>query len=176
MSTRTNIHFNHGKTVCANIYRHSDGYPGKVVDGREAEYGVLPDLLKFFGELLENVPDGRFGHAEYLAAKFLVWQAKEYAVNHAYDAKSGEWTETPKHHLDFLSVGVCMEDHGDIEFVYELDCDDLDAKGCPAVRWKPYGGRFRKVYLHGAPKAKSKKSGPRTIAGRNGATITVTEV
>lgn len=173
MSTRCNIHFNHGKEVHANIYRHSDGYPGNVKDGAEAEYGVLSDLLKFFDVLLAHVPDNRMRQAEYLAAKFLVWQAGEYAVSHCYDEATKEWTTSPKHPLDFLSVAPCTEDHGDIEFVYELDSDDLDAKGCPAVRWKPYGGRFRKVYLHGKPEA---KSGPRTEEGRNGATILVSEI
>lgn len=150
MSTRTNIHFNHGKSLCANIYRHSDGYPGKVVNGEEIEYGMLSDLLKFFRELKANVGDSRFGCAEYLAAKFLVWQAKEYAVAHGYN--DGEFTQTPSHYLDFLSVSPCIEDHGDIEFIYEVDCDKHDAEGFPVVRWKPCRGRFKTVKL-GTPVA-----------------------
>lgn len=160
MSTRCNIHFNHGNAVHANIYRHSDGYPGKVVDGKEAECGVLPDLLEFFDLLLAEVPDNRMCDAEYLAAKFLVWEADHRALMQTYGrGDDGKWDydESRKHPLVFLGVSPCMEDHEDIEYVYELDCDDLDARGCPAVRWKPVGGRsrkmggrFRKVYLHGA--------------------------
>lgn len=151
MSTRTNIHFNHGKRIAANIYRHSDGYPGKVQDGKEIEYGILSDLLKFFRELKAEVPDNRLGCAQYLAAKFLVWQAKQYAVDHNYVTETREWTQTPKHYLDFLSVAPAMQDHGDIEFIYEVDCDQRDAEGFPAIRWKPVGGRFRTVYLCGKP-------------------------
>lgn len=165
MGTRCNIHFNHGKTVCANIYRHSDGYPGKVRKGEQTEYGILGDLLKFFRELKENVGDTRLGCAQYLSAKFLVWQAKEYAVNHDFDHETKEWSTSPKHYLDFLSVAPSMEDHGDIEYVYEVDCDKRDNEGFPAIRWKPctpFGGpdaqkgRWRTVYLCGKPsKAKA---------------------
>ena len=152
MSTRTNIHFNHGKRIDANIYRHSDGYPGKVVNGESEEYGVLADLLKFFRELKANVPDSRLNCAQYLAAKFLVWQAKVYAVNHGYNEDTGEFMTTPSHYLDFLSVAPAMQDHGDIEYVYEIDCDKRDAEGFPAIRWRPAGGsRFKTVYLCGKP-------------------------
>jgi hypothetical protein len=40
MGTRTNIHFNYGTEIASNIYRHYDGYPGKVEDGKEVEYGA----------------------------------------------------------------------------------------------------------------------------------------
>lgn len=169
MSTRCNIHFNHGERLCANIYRHSDGYPGKVSRGKEAEYGVLSDILKFYDLLLAEVPDNRLRDAEYLAAKFLVWQADECAMHETYgpltEDRAGEWgyDASKKHPLRFLGVSPCIEDHGDIEFLYELDCDDLDAKGCPAVRWKPYGGRFRKVYLHGKPRTKAGARGQITV-------------
>jgi hypothetical protein len=150
MGTRCNIHFNDGETVCANIYRHYDGYPGKVVDGKEVEGGVLPDLLTFFTELLENVRDHRFTDPTYLAAKFLVWQAKQNA--RVYNVETGEYADAP-HYLEFLSVGITLHDAGDGEFIYELDCEDRDAKGCPSIRWKSTHGsaRFRTVFLHGKP-------------------------
>ena len=136
--------------MVSNIYRHSDGYPGK-----EVEYGVLSDILEFYDTLLAEVPDNRLrGDGEYLAAKFLVWQADKNALYDTYGKdETGKWDydESRKHRLRFLGVSPCIEDHGDIEFIYELDADDLDAKGCPVVRWKPCGGRFRKVYLHGKP-------------------------
>lgn len=158
MSTRTNIHFNHGKRVDANIYRHSDGYPGKVKGGEASEYGVLADLLDFFRELKANVPDNRLGCAEYLAAKFLVWQAKQYARTYkGFNEETKEFEYEPNHHLDFLSVAPCIEDHGDIEYVYEVDCDKRDREGFPAIRWKPVPWRgqettrWRTVYLCGKP-------------------------
>jgi len=155
MSTRCNIHFNHGTDICANIYRHSDGYPGKVKDGTEAEYGVLSDLLTFFNVLLAEVPDNRMGDAEYLAAKFLVWQSQQLTqygrVYQPHEGPVGEDGYGPAHPLQFLGVSPCLQDHGDIEYIYELDCSDRDAKGCPAVRWQPVGGKFRKVHLHGKP-------------------------
>lgn len=152
MGTRCNIHFNGGKTVAANIYRHYDGYPGKVVDGREAEYGVLSDLLKFFTELLENVADNRLTDPTYLAAKFVVWQAKQNARTYK-GMVDGEAEYEDNHYLDFLSLGICVADNDWSEYIYEVDCENLDAKGCPAIRVKAArkGARFRTVHLHGKP-------------------------
>lgn len=154
MATRCNIHFNQWGRTLANIYQHGDGYPGKVVEGKAVEGGVLADLLVFYNKLLAEVRDNRLDVAEDLAAKFLVWKADELAMHQTYgeneDGTRG-FNEDRKHSLDFLGVAPCIEDHGDIEYVYELDCEDLDALGCPVVRWKPCGGRFRKVYLHGKP-------------------------
>ena len=154
MSTRCNIHFTHGKAVQANIYVHSDGYPGEVVNGEQVEYGVLSDLLDFFRLLKAEVPDNRIGCAEYLAAKFLVHKAKEmakygrlYLGNDHADADSEG--RGPEHHLQFLSVSPCIRDHGDIEYVYEVDSDKLDNEGFPTVRWKTAakGARFKTVKL-----------------------------
>ena len=113
MSTRTNIHFcNAPGDIVSNIYRHCDGYPS----------GVLPDLVEFF-EAVGRLNDTRFGDAEYLAAKFIVWQAAQYASQ-----------DSP---LDFLSVAPCVRDHGDIEYIYEIICDGgwRDEKP-PRVRWR----------------------------------------
>ena len=158
MSTRCNIHFNHGSSICANIYRHSDGYPGEVVNGEEVEYGVLSDLLTFFRKLVAEVPDSRLSHAEYLAAKFLVWQSQELTrYSRIYKPHKGPKDEEgygPSHYLQFLGVSPCLRDHGDIEYVYEVDCDKFDDEGLPMVRWKVAvpGARFKTVKL-GAPKA-----------------------
>jgi len=155
MGTRCNIHFNGGKVIGANIYRHYDGYPGKVVDGAEAEYGVLSDLLTFFKELAENVRDSRLTDPTYLAAKFVVWQAKKNA--RAFNYETGE--HEPAHYLDFLSLGICVADNDWSEFIYEVDSSKLDAKGFPAIRVKGAhkGARFRTVFLHGKP-AKAAKA------------------
>lgn len=125
MGTRTNIHFMDGERMVANIYRHYDGYPE----------GVLPDLQSFFKEVKDNLPDTRFTDAEYLAAKYVTWQAKKNATK--YNGETGKHSPAD-HFLDFLSLGVCIEDHGDIEFIYEVNSDGslFGDSGFPDVRWK----------------------------------------
>lgn len=116
MSTRCNIHFVGWGETQANIYRHSDGYP-------DGEHGVPACLQRFFQAVEEQTGgDTRFGDPEYLAAKFLVWQAGQYARD-------------PEKPLDFLSVSACIRDHGDIEFIYTVNCDEKDQKGRPKVDW-----------------------------------------
>ena len=100
MSTRACVHFCHDdKSTAAIIYRHSDGYPD----------GLGEDLKIFLKEVKDNVEDNRFGDPNYLAAKFVVWQAKQYASD--------------KHYLDFLSIGVMLRDAGDIEYRYKVICN-----------------------------------------------------
>lgn len=116
MSTRCNIHFVSAKggDVEANIYRHCDGYPD----------GVLPDLARFFAAVRAQTSDTRFDDPEYLAAKFIVWQADQRRNN-------------TKGLLDFISVAPCVVDHLDIEYVYEVACCCNSAE--PSVRWKRPG-------------------------------------
>ena len=65
MSTRCMINFCEGGKVCSKIYRH---YDGDI---------ACEDLEAFFDEVEAQCEgDTRFDHAEYLAAKFVVWQAK----------------------------------------------------------------------------------------------------
>lgn len=104
MSTRAMIHFHDGdnKKPAAIIYRHNDGYPE----------GLGKDLESFLAEVDANLKDKRFGDAEYLAAKWIVWDAKQQVD---YEGKT-------RHYLDFLSVGVSLKDHGDIEYRYHVWC------------------------------------------------------
>lgn len=108
MSTRCNIHFTYDgrDKVLANVYRHSDGYPD----------GVLPDLDKFFAAVEDQTEDTRFNDPTYLAAKYVVWQAGEYA--RYGDALAGG-RPAP---LAFLGVGVTTYDAGDGEYVYTVAC------------------------------------------------------
>jgi len=122
MSTRCNIHFHGWDRTLSNIYRHSDGYPE----------GVLPDLERFFTELAAATNDPRFDSAEQLAARYIVWQALELAVD--YDFSGEKMKKTPKAcKFDFLGVSPCLEDHGDIEYTYKVDCDNRDERGFPTV-------------------------------------------
>jgi hypothetical protein len=121
MSTRCNIHFADANgRVEANIYRHSDGYPE----------GVLPDLEEFFTAVEAQTSDTRYSDPSYLAAKFVVWQAGEYAKLAAYNFMTGEQGEVKP--LDFLSVGIMNTDAGDGEYVYTLTCKG-DQR--PEVTW-----------------------------------------
>ena len=113
MSTRCNIHFSDGDDIAANVYRHHDGYPE----------GVLPDMQRFFKLVESDSPhDTRFDDPEYLAAKFIVWQASENSRG-------------PR--LAFTGVSPCVADHGDIEHVYNVDCSHFDVDGHPSVTTTP---------------------------------------
>lgn len=113
MSTRACVHFMQNGGAEAKIYRHSDGYPE----------GLGQDLLGFLQELKDNVRDNRFNDAGYLAAK---WVVRDATFNRQY--ANGE-----PHDLNFLGVGVVAEDPGDIEYRYEVLCDDFDENGLPKI-------------------------------------------
>ena len=113
MSTRACVHFMQYGEAEARIYRHSDGYPE----------GLGQDLLEFLRELKDNVRDNRFNDAGYLAAK---WVVRDATMNRQY--ANGE-----AHDLNFLGVGVVAEDPGDIEYRYEVLCDDFDEDGLPKI-------------------------------------------
>ena len=121
MSTRCNIHFVDSYTdddnPPVNVYRHCDSYP-------DGEHGVPASFQRFF-QAVEDQCDGdtRYSDPCYLSAKFIVWQA-------------GEFARDPEKPLAFLSLGVSAEDHGDIAYVYTVDCSKLDAKGRPTVTWE----------------------------------------
>ncbi len=124
MSTRSTTHFKWAadEDSRAIVYRHPDGYPE----------GHGRFLAEFLDDLAENVPDPRFGDPSYLAAKLVVALAREFNVDYSFD--SGESARTPREHpLDFLSVGVMMEDPGDIEYRYEVICGHTDPTGRPLV-------------------------------------------
>ena len=104
MSTRGTVHFcdNNDKTR-AIVYRHSDCYPE----------GLGEDLKTFLKEVKDNVQDTRFDDSNYLAAKFIVWQAARFAKGHP---------------LNFLSLGIMLEDPADIEYRYKVICNGSNNK------------------------------------------------
>jgi len=108
MSTRACVHFCYDKDkTAAIVYRHYDGnLLGK-------------DLKKFLTEVQKNVEDNRFTDPSYLAAKFVVWQAKEYAND--------------AHYLNFLGIGIMLQDAGDIEYRYKVICNNLKGKALPKI-------------------------------------------
>lgn len=132
MSTRCTIHFHDGpgETSRAIVYRHADGYP-------EGDHGVLKDLGRFFDAVEAQTKDTRFGDPEYLAAKYVVWQAKENAVKFTWNGDTYEIV--PSEPLDFLSLGVTLKDPADIEYRYHVRCtlfDGFAANARPKVDWE----------------------------------------
>jgi len=113
MSTRCTTHFKDNGADVAIIYRHGDGYP----DG----HGT--DLLAFLKECAK-LRDPRFGDPSYLAAKLVVYLANAFRSPQA-----------PL--LEFISVGVVMEDPEDIEYMYTVDCGEGE---WPVVRCYEVGG------------------------------------
>ena len=107
MATRSNIHFDQRGTTYANVYVHYDGYPENRV----------PELNEFLADVKAKCKDTRFSDAEYLAAKFIVWYADKVKRDN---------------NLDFLGIGVCTEDHGDIDYIYTVDC----TAGEPTIAYK----------------------------------------
>lgn len=106
MSTRATVHFQRDGVTEAIVYRHSDGYPE----------GLGTDLIRFFSEVEAQCTNRRFSDPAYLAAKFVVWQAREYA-GREYAGRGL---------LDFRGVGICLEDPGDIEYRYRVICQSQD--------------------------------------------------
>lgn len=115
MSTRATVHFcNSNGTTQAIVYRHYDGYPS----------GLGEDLQRFLRDVKAQTSDTRFNDPSYLAAKFVVWQAGEYA-------------EDKSKPLDFLSVGVVLQNPGDIEYQYKVLCGGgyVSDNTVPEVEW-----------------------------------------
>src|SRR5208282_3407867 len=108
MSTRATIHFTYGDRTEAIVYRHGDGYPE----------GLGKDLQEFFSTVKAQTDDTRFGDSSYLAAKWVVYDADR--LRHLLHKPAL---------LDFLSIGIVMEDPGDIEYRYTVDCGIHDEKG-----------------------------------------------
>ncbi len=103
MSTSATINFMDGTTVKARVYRHFDGYD------------IETDLQRFLDAVAKQCPgDTRFDDAEYLAAKYVVWQAGEYAKDKTKP-------------LVFNGVGVLnpYAEYG-TEFTATVHCDSED--------------------------------------------------
>jgi hypothetical protein len=114
MATRSNIHFVLDGRTYANIYVHYDGYPSNRVS----------ELMEFFQAVKKWTNDTRFNDPEYLAAKFVVWYSQ-----------SGLGEGSPSPSLDFLGIGVAIQDQGDIDYIYEVHCDTLNDEGVPEITY-----------------------------------------
>ena len=101
MSTRATIHFQDDGQDVAIVYRHGDGYP----------MGLGKDLKEFFKEVSRQTKDTRFNDASYLAAKWVVWDSDQ--VKRGLERVNI---------LDFIGVGIVMEDPADIRYRYLVNC------------------------------------------------------
>jgi len=122
MSTRAMLVFCEGGQPQAMIYRHDAGQP-------DGPHGVPADLTRFFREcetFCTMISGPRFGDPDYLAAKWVVWEAHQI---HLVWAKHGRAI----HPLDFLSLGVDMNLHWDLDFGYLVHCDRRDDCGRPTI-------------------------------------------
>lgn len=121
MSTRSTTHFidstwtDPKDRLTAIIYRHTDGYPE----------GAGNDIFRFLNRV-NKLHDSRFDDAPYLAAKYVVFLAEIFAKSWKPSAATDDC-------LDFLSVGVMMDDPGDIQYRYIIDCGKIGADGLPEV-------------------------------------------
>ena len=140
MSTRSTTHFiqtdpDTGKVYTAAIvYRHCDGYPTVA--------GV--DLCKFITRC-KALKDSRLDDPSYLAGRYMVFLAEMYATDGMFQSPDGKlhkhipldkpedekwkYVNIPrKNRLNFISAGIVMEDPGDIEYRYTVDCGKQDPK------------------------------------------------
>ena len=125
MATRGQVKFIEGGIVIANTYTHWDSYP-------DGEYGRLAELQRFFEDVKEQC-GGVTNDAEYLAAKYLVWKALE------------QCDDDNPNPLKFSGIGPCIKDHGDIEYIYLVDCYHFDLNtGFPTVTYQEAGWRVMK--------------------------------
>lgn len=106
------ISFERNKKRCALIYVHCDGYP-------DGEHGIIARFNQFLIAVHSECEDCRFYSPEYLAAKFVVWFVRQK-------------TNT----LEFLGIGISQEIHGDIDYLYHINCDDEDDD--PVLTYEKY--------------------------------------
>jgi len=126
MATRSQVKFSDRGSVTSNVYVHWDGYP-------DSENGRIAELKRFFNDVKEQC-GGVTNDAEYLAAKYIVWKALE------------QCDDDNPNPLKFSGIGPCLEDHGDIEYIYLVDCDNRDPEtGFPTVTYKEAGWRVKEA-------------------------------
>lgn len=125
MSTRATINFGHGRPtdegryLVAKVYRHSDGYP-------DGEHGVPGSFDRFHDAVRRETEGTRENDPSYYAAKYVVWQAGDYAEVAAGFKHTGRKADPENEHqgsLCFLGVGIVKDDPADIEHTYWYDAD-----------------------------------------------------
>ena len=98
MGSRAEVRFMWGETVEAAIYIHWDGYPE----------GVFALFDRFYKAVEAETTDHRYNDPSYLAAKFVVFVAREGA------------SDGPQGNLNFLGVGIVQPGKSDFTWAYEV--------------------------------------------------------
>lgn len=129
MSTRSTTHFIDSSYInpdtkkpylSAIIYRHTDGYPE----------GAGTDIFRFL-ERVSKLNDTRLSDPSYLAAKYVMFLAEKFGSGLSAQLRQMRYPTNDS--LDFLSVGVVMDDPSDIRYRYIIDCGKIGADGLPEV-------------------------------------------
>jgi hypothetical protein len=123
MATRSQVKFVDRGVTTSNVYVHWDGYP-------DSENGRLAELQRFFQDVKDQC-GGVTNDAEYLAAKYIVWKALE------------QCDDDNPNPLKFSGIGPCLQDHGDIEYIYTVNCGKMNPDGFPTVTYQEAGWRVR---------------------------------
>lgn len=112
MSTRSTVHFVSSEWDESHIvYVHHDGYPS--YRGKQ--------IMDFLRTVRDEITDSRMGDAGRLAAKFVVYMFNDYYQH----AKESDYREA-EHLMQTISVNLCNEDPGDIEYRYIVNCDTVE--------------------------------------------------
>lgn len=98
MGSRAEVRFMYGTSVEAAVYVHWDGYPE----------GIASLFDRFYAAVEAETNDHRYGDPSYLAAKFVVFVARE-------GSSSG-----PQGNLNFLGVGIVQPGKSDFTYAYEV--------------------------------------------------------
>jgi len=98
----------------ALLYRHFDGYPGKV-DG--SEYGVLSEIVPF----VKNFISKRGFDTEYIAARLIQFLTNEHDNEMKKAHKRNKLLRNP--YYRYLGYGICNQFHSDIEYFYAIKPD-----------------------------------------------------
>lgn len=108
MSTRSQIKYKDSKNNIY-IYKHSDGYPE----------GVLPVLVPFVADFFKFRGDDECYFLAQLIRRFAV---VDYLYNEKRAKKHPEiYGKREGGVYEFLGWGLDCEQHGDIEYLYEVD-------------------------------------------------------
>ena len=147
MSTRSQWSFRENGKQIALIYKHSDGYPVGF-------HGGFAVWERFIDKVIKDTATGmygtRFADAEDLAARFVVFLA-------IYENK--------EKNLNFGGIGISSDLHGDIEYLYEINCDNYLTP--PVLHCKSiYTGKYVNERDLPISKHGSKPKGSVTIKGK----------
>lgn len=117
----------------ALLYRHCDGYPGKL-NGEKPEYGILHDIVPFLKLFHER---RGLGDTEYASAWLLHHLiAKHVEQNKEYTTRwGGNSSFTPADGINCLGHGICKAFHWDIAYYYAIQGTKIRVYRTSFINW-----------------------------------------